>query len=141
MSLNVVTVIGRLGGNPEIIMFNSGAQRIRFSIAVNRDYKDEDGNRPTDWIPVIGWGKGCANYVTATHLAKGDEICISGRLENTHWQDENGKNCTGFCINVDRMYLTNKKRSKDGASAENAQSKNDVAYENPAYSAEEDLPF
>lgn len=122
MSLNVIAVTGRLGGNPEIIMFETGKQRTRFTLAVNRDYKDEQGNRPTDWIPVVCWGKGGANYAQVTHLSKGDEMCVVGRLENTSWTDGDGNKRTGFCINAEHMYLTAKNRSKDKKEGDKAQS-------------------
>lgn len=152
MSLNLVVVTGRLGGNPEIIMFETGKQRTRFTLAVNRDYKSENGERPIDWIPVVCWGKGGANYAQTVHLAKGDEMTVTGRLENASWTDENGQKRTGFYINVEHMYLTAKKRSKDGdngnAKAEGNQSQqqtNNTAYQNE-FDAQmqkdlDDLPF
>ena len=49
MSTNVCTFVGRLGDNPEITTMPNGKERVRFSIAVDRNYKREDGIRPTDW--------------------------------------------------------------------------------------------
>ena len=74
MSTNVCTFVGRLGDNPEITLMPNGKERVRFSIAVDRNYKREDGSRPTDWIPVVIWGS--ANYVKKTNLHKGDKITV-----------------------------------------------------------------
>lgn len=121
MSLNVITVIGRLTKNPEITMFASGKQRTTFSIANNRDYKNEEGERPVDFFKVVAWGKGGANYALRINLSQGDEICVTGRLENTSWTDGDGNKRTGSCINAEHMYLTAKNRSKDKKEGDKAQ--------------------
>ena len=75
MSTNNCTFCGRLGNNPEITTLPSGKERVRFSIAVDRNYKREDGSRPTDWIPVVIWGS--ANYVKKTFQKETNTYLLS----------------------------------------------------------------
>lgn len=149
MSLNTFSAIGRLGGNPEIVMFTTGKQRTKFQLAVNRDYKDENGERPVDWFTVIAWGQGPAHYAQKTNLSKGDEICVTGRIENVSWTDENGQKRTSDIVVAEHMYLTQKKRSKKDAEQTN-KATNENGNPIPDYQNEEfkqqqndldDLPF
>ena len=136
MSTNVCTFVGRLGDNPEITTLPSGKERVRFSIAVDRKYKREDGSRPTDWIPVVIWGS--ANYCRKVHLGKGDKVCVTGRFEINEWTDNDGivrsmgaLNCTGIELTGHRATDKNQ-AAQEGAAATNPESNTAV---------DEDLPF
>lgn len=140
MSLNNCEFHGRLGHNPEITTLPSGKERTRFSIAVDRDYKDQEGNRPTDWIAVTIWGS--ANYARKTNLAKGDSVIVSGRMEQFTWTDEQGQKRTSIGLNCDRIYLTAKKRDSDADSGKSAKEKAaEQAMANYDPNADDDLPF
>ena len=145
MSLNVITVIGRLTKNPEITMFASGKQRTTFSIANNRDYKNEEGERPVDFFKVVAWGKGGANYALRINLSQGDEICVTGRLENQTWKDENGNTRRENVINVEHMYLTVKKRKDGDANAQPTVNAPEGGYKAEEFAQQEEdinnLPF
>lgn len=138
MSQNVCSFHGRLGNNPEITTLPSGKERVRFSIAVDRDYKDQDGNRPTDWIPVTIWGS--ANYVRKANLAKGDSVIVTGRMENYQWTDAEGKTKTAMGLNVDKIYLTGKKRENERANGQNANTQASDNF-NSQSNEDDDLPF
>lgn len=136
MSTNVCTFVGRLGDNPEITTMPNGKERVRFSIAVDRNYKREDGSRPTDWIPVVIWGS--ANYARKVHLGKGDKVCVTGRWEINNWTDNDGitrttgaLNCTGIELTGHRTTDKNQ-AAQEGAAATNPESNTAV---------DEDLPF
>ena len=140
MSLNNCVFHSRLGNNPEITTLPSGKERTRFSIAVDRDYKDQEGNRPTDWIAVTMWGS--ANYARKTNLSKGDSVIVSGRMEQFTWTDEQGQKRTSIGLNCDRIYLTAKRRESEFAEAKNAKDKAaEQAAANYDPNAEDDLPF
>lgn len=135
MSLNHAIVHGRLGNNPEITTMPNGKERVRFSIAVDRNYKDQDGNRPTDWISVVIWGS--ANYVRKVHLSQGDSVIVSGRVEPSVWTDNNGIKHHETTINCSEIHLTakkgNRKSDKDQAA--------EAAFQNTTSEDDEDLPF
>ena len=73
-----IQIMGNLGGTPEMKFLPSGDPVVNFSVAVNRRYKDREGNQKeaTDWFRVCafnGVGEACAK-----HLQKGDGIFVEG---------------------------------------------------------------
>ena len=59
--LNRIVIMGRLTKKPELRRTKSGVAVTSFSLAVERDYKDADGNRETDFIDVVAW-RGTAEF-------------------------------------------------------------------------------
>lgn len=135
MSTNICVFIGRLAKNPEITTLPSGKERTRFSIAVDRDYKNEDGTRTTDWHNVVIWGS--ANYIRKTHLGQGDKVCVSGRMENNEWIDSDGVQHREKVLNCTKIELVQKKRSDKDAAAEDTA----AAMQQGTLQEEDDLPF
>lgn len=87
--MNNVTLVGRLTRDSELSYIpNSGTPVARFTIAVDRDYKDKNGNIPVDFIPVEVMGK-VAEFV-ANYITKGRLVAINGsmRVENYMHHDE-----------------------------------------------------
>lgn len=89
---NQITMLGHLTADPELKYTTSGVAICKFSIAVNSPYTDKDGNKQekTCFIDVDVWdkqGENCAQY-----LAKGKAVLVSGSLEQSKWQDNNGNN-------------------------------------------------
>lgn len=138
MSTNVCTFCGRMTANPEITMLPSGKERVRFSIAVDRNYKREDGTRPTDFISVVKWGS--AEYFRRTNMGKGDKVIVVGRLENSEWTDLEGVQHRDRVVNCENIELVQKKQSKkdEAANAAAAAQEQGTA---PAYNEEDNLPF
>lgn len=134
MSTNVCTFCGRLGANPEITTLPSGKERTRFSIAVDRNFKREDGTRPTDWIPVVIWGS--AEYARKTHLGKGDKVVVSGRMEINEWTDETGIPKQIVSLNCSNIELVAKKRSEKDEAADAV-----ASAQQQGTLPDEDLPF
>jgi len=134
MSTNVCTFCGRLGNNPEITILPSGKERVKFSIAVDRNYKKEDGSRPTDWIAVVIWGS--ANYVRKTNLHKGDKVVVSGRWEINEWTDANGLKQWAGSLNCSNIELVEHKKSDKDKAVEDA-----LANQNNPMNEDDDLPF
>ena len=134
MSTNVCTFCGRLGNNPEITILPSGKERVRFSVAVDRNYKKEDGTRPTDWISVVIWGSYA--YVKKTNLHKGDKVVVSGRYEINEWTDNNGIKQYAGALNCSNIELVEHKKSDKDKAVEDA-----LANQNNPMNEDEDLPF
>lgn len=133
MSTNVCTFCGRLGNNPEITILPSGKERVRFSIAVDRNYKRDDGTRPTDWISVVIWGSSA--YVKKTNLHKGDKVVVSGRYEINEWTDNNGIKQFAGSLNCSNIELVEHKKSDKDKAVEDALANQNNPME------DEDLPF
>ena len=136
MSTNVCTFCGRLTNNPEITTLPSGKERVRFSVAVDRNYKREDGTRPTDFIPVVIWGS--AAYVKKVNLGKGDKVIVSGRVEVNDWTDENGMPKRQFTLNCSNIELAQKKQSERDKAANQVAAAMD---QGTLQEEEDNLPF
>jgi single-strand DNA-binding protein len=90
-SLNHVVLIGNLTDDPELRYTPTGMARARFSIAVNRRWRDRDGNlqEETTFVPIVVWGQQaetCANF-----LSKGSTVAVEGRLRIETYQTEEGE--------------------------------------------------
>lgn len=83
-----VTLIGRLTKDPNFRTTDGGHNLATFTVAVNRDYKDNTGNRSTDFIPVITWNK-TAEYC-GKYLKKGYKVSIVGRFETRTYDAKDG---------------------------------------------------
>ncbi|NER18957.1 single-stranded DNA-binding protein [Spongiivirga citrea] len=87
---NKVQLIGRLGQDPEIVIFNDGNKMAKFSMATDDSYKDKDGQKVERayWHNVVVRG-GLVNVVE-NYVSKGKEIAIEGKLTNRSWEDKEG---------------------------------------------------
>ncbi len=90
-SLNHVVLIGNLTDDPELRYTQSGMARARFSIAINRRWRDRDGNlqEETTFVPIVVWGQQAENCVN--FLAKGRAVAVEGRLRIDTYQTEEGE--------------------------------------------------
>lgn len=94
MNINLVVLAGNLTKDPELRYTPNGTAKCRFTVAVNRYYKDSDGNRQdeTQFIPVIVWGSQAENV--KNYLVKGNSVIIEGRLVIDKFQGQDGQNVT-----------------------------------------------
>ena len=86
MSLNVVSIAGRLVRDPEIVP-NKKGKTVLFTLAVERGYKDADGNRPVDFIPVKAFVReGAKSNGPYDHMVKGQIIAVKAELRATQFE-------------------------------------------------------
>ena len=105
MTLNVVTLIGRAGRDPDVKYFESGAVVCSFSLAVDRRSRNSD---EPDWFELKVWGK--TAQVAADYVRKGKQICVVGALTFEHWIDRNtGANRSKPVIQVSNLELLGSK--------------------------------
>lgn len=110
MTLNSVTLIGRVGNEPDVKYFESGSVKCVLSLAVKRPTRNND---EPDWFTLELWGK--TAEVAANYVRKGSQIGVSGALKFDHWQDRNtGVDRTKAIIKVDRLELLGSKRDNEG---------------------------
>lgn len=86
--MNKICIVGNLTRDPELRATEQGNAVCSFTVAVNRRYRDQDGNTPTDFIPVVVWrdlAENCAKY-----LAKGRKVAVSGALQIRSYTDRDG---------------------------------------------------
>ncbi len=113
-ALNKVQLIGRLGKDPEVRFTAKGTKYTRFSIAVNRTWKDLEGSKQeaTDWFNVEAWGR--LGEVCAEYLKKGRLVYVEGRLRTDQWQDRETKEMHSRTVVVALgMQILDRKRTED----------------------------
>ena len=86
--LNRITVMGRLVRDPELRHTQSGIPVCSITIACDRDYKDADGSKSTDFIDIVAW-RNTAEFISK-YLSKGRMAVIDGRLQLRDWTDREG---------------------------------------------------
>jgi len=87
-SLNRVILIGNLTQDPEIRYTPDGTPVASFTIAVNRPFINQKGERETDFIPIVVWrdrAQRCSEYLT-----KGSQVAVDGRLQIRSYADRDG---------------------------------------------------
>lgn len=87
--LNRVVLVGRLTKDPELKYTQSGIAVCRFTLAVNRPFKNGDGDQEVDFINCVAWRKQAEN--TANFLRKGSLTGIDGRIQTSNFEGQDGK--------------------------------------------------
>ncbi|MGL5634679.1 MAG: single-stranded DNA-binding protein [Sarcina sp.] len=104
--MNKIVLLGRLVKDPELkVVEGSGKVYTKFTIAIRRDYKSLDGERKSDFIPLIMWEKKAE--LACQFLKKGDSITLSGRLITRNYEDEEGKRRYFIEVSVDEFRKIN----------------------------------
>ena len=107
MSLNRITIMGRLTRDPELRRTQSGAPVTSFTMAVDRDFKSQSGDKETDFIDVVAW-RNTAEFA-AKYFTKGRMAIASGRLQIRDWQDNNGNKRRSAEVIADNIYFGDSK--------------------------------
>jgi single-strand DNA-binding protein len=111
--LNVISLMGRLTKDPECRTTPSGTSVASWYLAVDRDYKLQDGTRPTDFFTCIAW-KGTAD-LARQYLKKGRLITVTGRMEMRDFQDKNGNARRAYEVNVQGFYFGDSAKPQQSA--------------------------
>lgn len=112
MSLNMVTLVGRAGKDPEMRYFDSGKTKCNLTMAVNRLKRKGEEDKP-DWFDLEIWGK--TAEIAGEYVRKGSLIGITGSLSFSRWQDKVTQEAKERpVIKVDRLELLGSKRDNAG---------------------------
>lgn len=112
--LNKVIFIGRLTADPELKTVGEGVQRVRFTLALDRAYKDAEGIRKTDFVSCVAW-RSTAEFVER-YFSKGQMMGVEGSLQTDSYTDADGNKRNVFEIQADNVFFTESK-VKDAAPA------------------------
>lgn len=112
--VNKVFLQGRLTADPEVSMTRNGKKVANFSIAVERPFKGQDGNRKTDFLKCEAWGKNAETV--ERFFKKGSMILVVGAVYQDSYTDNNGNRREKVWINVDEVHFCESKKS-DGENA------------------------
>lgn len=126
-SLNKVQLIGNLTRDPEVRYTGKGTAVATFSIATNREWKDESGGKKeeVEFHRVVAWDK--LAEIIEKYLKKGSKVFVEGRIQSRKWQTKEGEDRTTFEIVINDLMMLD---SKGGSSS----------YEGPEDTTEYNVP-
>ena len=108
--LNKVVIMGRFTKDPELRRTGSGTAVTSFSLACDRDFKSQSGDKETDFIEVVAW-KNTAEFVSK-YFSKGRMAVVEGRLQIRDWTDKDGGKRRSAEVVADNVYFADSKRSE-----------------------------
>jgi len=117
--LNKVTLIGRLGNDPEQRSMPNGIAVANISLATSRRWKDKNSGETeeeTEWHRVVFFNR--IAEIVGKYLKKGSLIYIEGRIKTRKWQDQSGQDRYSTEIIAEQMTMLDKKNSEDDFSAQ-----------------------
>ena len=106
--LNVCTIMGRLVRDPELRRTGSGIAVASFTLAVEDDFKDKDGNKKTIFIDCIAW-RGTGEFISK-YFTKGSMAIVQGKLDVREWTDRDGNKRRNTEIVVENVYFGESKK-------------------------------
>lgn len=109
--MNKVCLIGRLTAKPELRYTNSNLPYTRFSLAVNRNFSNAQGQRETDFISIMVWRKQAENI--CNYLDKGSLVSVEGRIQTGSYDAQDGsKRYTTDVVADNVQFLESKGQSQ-----------------------------
>jgi len=147
-SLNRVTLIGNLGGDPEVRSLRDGNTIVTFSLATSERWKDRTSGEireQTEWHRIVIFNPGLAK-LAEQYLRKGSKVLVEGKLRTSKWQDQNGQDryTTEIAVTPYNGLLTflDSRRSEEastGATARGASGRSPASA--GSSDQDEDIPF
>lgn len=107
--LNRIFLMGRLTRDPELRHTGSGTSVASFTLAVDRDYKTQNGEKETDFIDIVAW-RSTAEFVHK-YFTKGRMAVVEGRLQVRDWTDKDGGRRRSAEVVADNIYFGDSKRT------------------------------
>lgn len=130
--LNKIIIMGRLTRDPEMRRTQSGTAVTSFTMAVDRDFKSQSGEKETDFIDVVAWRN--TGEFAAKYLAKGRMAAVEGRIQVRDWQDKDGNRRKAVEVVADNVYFADSKRDSKPQESRNDQEFDEIDDDG-------DLPF
>jgi single-strand DNA-binding protein len=87
--MNKVVLIGRSTKDAELRNTTTGKQVTTFTLAVDRDFKNAQGEREADFLPCVVWGK--LAEIAGKYVTKGKQVAVAGRIQTRNYEDKDGQ--------------------------------------------------
>lgn len=87
--MNNVSLVGRLVKDPELRTISTGNTTCSFTVAINRTFANANGERETDFINCVVWGKQAENL--CKYCTKGSQVGVTGRIQTRNYDGQDGK--------------------------------------------------
>ena len=109
--MNKVCLIGRLTRDPELRYTSSNRAVASFTLAINRQFTNQNGQREADFIPVVVWGKQAENV--KNYINQGSQIAVEGRIQTRSYDDQNGQRRYVTEVVADNVHFIESKASRE----------------------------
>lgn len=106
--LNSVVLIGRMTKDPELRFTQAGKAVASFTLAVDRPFKNANGEKETDFINCVQWGKGAE--IIAQYTAKGSLVAVEGRLQVRSYEKDGQRRWVTEVVAENVRFLDRKKQ-------------------------------
>jgi len=143
--LNSFIGIGRLTRDPELRYTPAGKGVCKFGIAINRTYRNQEGNNVDDvlFLNIVTWGKQAENC--SQFLKKGRRVAINGELRANNWQDKDGNKRISFEVNARTVQFLDLIKDNEFIAKETPlkeeENISDEVIDEDATISEDDIPF
>lgn len=117
--MNRVILIGRLTRDPELRYTSSNIATASFSLAVDRNFTNQNGEREADFINIVVWRKqaeNCKNYLT-----KGSQVAIEGRIQTRSYDGQDGQKRYVTEVVADNVQFLGTRANNNGGASNNPQ--------------------
>ena len=144
--MNKVVLIGRLTRDPELRYTGSNIPVATFSLAVNRNFSNQNGEREADFINIVVWRKQAENV--KNFLTQGSQVAIDGRIQTRSYDDQNGQKRYATEVVAEEAYFADSKRDGEAGISDFENAFGNTApgsmgadFEPAAGDSTDDLPF
>ena len=127
--LNHITIMGRLTKDPEMRRTGSGVAVTSFTIACDRDFKGNSGEKETDFIEITAW-RNTAEFVSK-YFTKGRMAVVSGRLQIRSWTDKDGNKRKSAEVVADNVYFADSKKEESSGYQPGSNAQNYAPFSEP----------
>lgn len=129
--LNHITIMGRFTRDPELRRTASGISCVSFTVAVDRDYSQKDGEKDTDFIDCVAW-RSTADFVSK-YFSKGRMAVVSGRLQIRGYTDKEGNKRRVAEVVAESVYFADSKKEETSGNSASTSGGYGGGYNAPEY--------
>ncbi len=120
MSINRFVGVGRLVADPELRYTPAGHAVSNFRVAINRPYKNEQGEQETDFLSMVAWRKQAENI--ANYMKKGSLVGIDGKIQTRTFEDKDNKTIYVTEVLAESIQFLESRNSSGNTNSSNQQS-------------------
>lgn len=136
--INNVVLVGRLTKDPDLRYTGSGTAAASFTLAVNRTFKNADGNREADFINCVIWRKPAETL--ANYARKGTLLGVTGRIQTRNYENQQGQRVYVTEVIADNFQLL-EKREESTREQQQPTGNDPFANSSSIDISDDDLPF
>lgn len=141
--MNKVFLLGRLTKDPEVRYTTTGKVVAQFTIAVDRPYTNQDGQKDADFFPIVIWGKSAET--AGNSLTKGQRVLVEGRVQIRSYEGKDGQKRWITEVIADRFEFIERRdqwdRTRETVKAPEATAVSEMSSFGAAVADDEKIPF